>query len=495
MPSFLQIKRIFYPPGTIPQLFLFPASSFAGRLPRKNREPVTQKKTRQRPAWPIFDRYRIIQNATISIMNQQKLAVIGLGYVGLPLAVEFAKQHAVIGFDINSRRVQELQGGYDATLAVETTALQEVLTDNDSGANGLYLTGSREAIQPATIFIITVPTPVDRYHRPDLKPLIAASKTAGCCLKVGDTVIFESTVYPGVTEDVCVPVLEKTSGLRLNKDFFVGYSPERINPGDTEHTIGKVVKITSASTPEAADVVNNLYAAIIPAGTHRASSIRVAEAAKVIENAQRDINIAFINELSKIFRYLQLDTAEVLAAAATKWNFLPFTPGLVGGHCIGVDPYYLAQKAIEVGYHPEIILAGRRLNDGMGAYIAGEVVKLMVKKEIPLAGSKALVMGIAFKENCPDVRNTKVSDIVTQLKSYHISVDVYDPWVTPAVVQEELGIPSLSALLEDTQYDAVIVAVAHRQFTYELVKKTCRNKCVLFDVKSLFDKTLTDGRL
>ncbi len=430
------------------------------------------------------------------MMNKRRLAVIGLGYVGLPLATEFAKHYAVCGFDTDAARVQELRSGHDATLEVPATVLQSVLVQNDSlSTTGLQISGKVANIRDATIYIITVPTPVDRYHRPDLAPLIAASNTVGTCLKRGDIVIYESTVYPGVTEEVCVPVLEKVSGLCLNKDFYVGYSPERINPGDKEHTITKVVKITSGSTPEAAVVIDELYAGIITAGTHLAPSIKVAEAAKVIENAQRDINIAFMNELSKIFRHLNIDTGEVLAAAATKWNFLPFKPGLVGGHCIGVDPYYLAQKAMEVGYHPEIILAGRRLNDGMGAYIAGEVVKLMVKKEIQLVGSKALVLGITFKENCPDVRNTRVIDIVKQLESYHIQVDIFDPWVQPDMLQKEYGQASLAALPANSNYDAVIVAVAHQQFTYELVKSVSCEHCVVFDVKSVLGKHEADGRL
>ena len=423
-----------------------------------------------------------------------KLAVIGLGYVGLPLAAEFAKQYSVTGYDINITRVKELRGGNDTTLEVETNELAKVLKNGNRDGNGLYITQEAAALHGAQVYIITVPTPVNRYHRPDLSLLKEATKTVSRYLKPGSVVVFESTVYPGVTEDICVPLLEQGSGLIYNKDFFVGYSPERINPGDKEHTITKIKKVVSGSTTETTKTINDLYSSIVEAGTYIASSIKVAEAAKVIENAQRDINIAFINELSKIFGLLNLDTTEVLEAAATKWNFLPFKPGLVGGHCIGVDPYYLAQKAMEVGYHPEIILAGRRLNDSMGAYIAGEVVKLMVKKTIQLAGSKALVLGITFKENCADVRNTKVIDIIAELQTYHIQVDVYDPWVKPEAVKEAYGIEALEQM-PDKQYDAVIVAVAHKQFTLERVKNICGPNCVLFDVKSVFGKSESDARL
>lgn len=427
-------------------------------------------------------------------MRVTKIALIGLGYVGLPLAAEFAKQYPVVGYDTNRIRTEELRDAKDATLELENDELKTIVKNENSNVNGLYITHHAEELQGANVFIITVPTPVDRYHRPDLSSLKKASKTVSNYVQKGNIVVYESTVYPGVTEDICVPLLEQGSGLVYNVDFFVGYSPERINPGDKEHTITKIKKVVSGSSPEATETINHLYKSIVTAGTYIASSIRVAEAAKVIENAQRDINIAFMNELSKIFTLLNLDTLEVLEAAATKWNFLPFKPGLVGGHCIGVDPYYLAQKAMEVGYHPEIILAGRRLNDGMGAYIAGEVVKRMVKKQIPLAGSKALVLGITFKENCADVRNTKVIDIITELQTYHISVDIYDPWIKPETVKTEYGINVLNEL-PDEQYDAVIVAVAHRQFTYELVKKSCCGNCVLFDVKSMFKKSESDARL
>jgi nucleotide sugar dehydrogenase len=427
--------------------------------------------------------------------NQLYLAVIGLGYVGLPLAVEFAKKYPVVGFDINKKRVSGLQAGHDYTLEISDDQLQEVLKKKQDDANGLWITDNMYDIKSCNIYIITVPTPVDKFNRPDLTPLFKASETVGKVLKKGDIVIYESTVYPGVTEDECVPVLEKWSGLRFNTDFFAGYSPERINPGDKEHTVTKIKKVTSGSTPEAAKKVNDLYSSIITAGTHLAPSIKVAEAAKVIENAQRDINIAFINELAKIFNLLHIDTHEVLAAAATKWNFLPFKPGLVGGHCIGVDPYYLAQKALEVGYHPEIILAGRRLNDGMGSYVAGEVIKLMVKKSIPVTGSKVLVLGLTFKENCPDVRNTKVIDIIRHLKEYQVNVDIYDPWVSQHEVMEEYGLETLNEPPQNCKYDAVILAVAHKQFDYQTIKKLCTDKCVLFDVKAHFEKDLVDARL
>jgi UDP-N-acetyl-D-galactosamine dehydrogenase len=428
-------------------------------------------------------------------MEKYKIGVIGLGYVGLPLAIEFSKKFPVVGFDVNKKRITDLREGKDFTLEVTSDDLKSVLkTENDLSTKGFFVSDNLEDIKGVNYYIVTVPTPVDKYNRPDLTPLYRASDTVGKVLKKGDIVIYESTVYPGVTEDECVPVLEKVSGLKFNEDFFVGYSPERINPGDKEHTVTKIKKVTSGSTPESAIRVNDLYASIIVAGTHLASSIKVAEAAKVIENAQRDINIAFINELAKIFNHLNIDTNDVLAAAGTKWNFLPFKPGLVGGHCIGVDPYYLAQKAIEVGYHPEIILAGRRLNDGMGAYVAEEVIKLMVRKGIQVVGSRALVLGITFKENCPDVRNTKVIDIISHLKKYHLNVDIHDPWADPKEVKHEYGIDTIAEFPEKA-YDAVIVAVAHKEFSYELIKKQCGDKCVLFDVKSVLDKSLVDARL
>jgi UDP-N-acetyl-D-glucosamine/UDP-N-acetyl-D-galactosamine dehydrogenase len=428
--------------------------------------------------------------------KQYQLTVIGLGYVGLPLAVEFAKKYPVVGFDINKERIAELRSGNDHTLEISSDHLASVLKKKADSAIGLWVSDQLEDIKTTNVFIVTVPTPVDKYNRPDLTPLVKASETVGKVLKKGDIVVYESTVYPGVTEEECVPILEKISGLKFNVDFFAGYSPERINPGDKEHTVTKIKKVTSGSTPEAAQAVNDIYKSIIVAGTHLAPSIKVAEAAKVIENAQRDINIAFINELAKIFNLLDIDTQEVLAAAATKWNFLPFRPGLVGGHCIGVDPYYLAQKAMEVGYHPEIILAGRRLNDGMGAYVAGEVIKLMVKKSIPVSGSKALVLGITFKENCPDVRNTKVIDIIRHLQSYHVQVDIYDPWANPEEVYEEYGVKTVQELpASQSQYNAVILAVAHKQFSYDTIKKLCSDACVLFDVKAHLNKELVDARL
>lgn len=418
-----------------------------------------------------------------------KIAVIGLGYVGLPLAVEFGKKYHTVGFDINQQRIAELLQGVDNTLEVSAQEL----------ANSTLLNYSYDpaALADCHVFIITVPTPVDRYNRPDLTPLYKASQTVGKVLKKGDVVIYESTVYPGVTEEECVPVLEKESGLRFNADFFAGYSPERINPGDKERTVTKIRKVTSGSTPEVADFVDGLYRSVITAGTFKASSIKVAEAAKVIENAQRDINIAFVNELAKIFNLLGIDTADVLEAAGTKWNFLPFKPGLVGGHCIGVDPYYLAQKAQEVGYHPEIILAGRRLNDGMGAYVAGEVVKLMVQKDIPVKGARVLVLGFTFKENCPDVRNTRVIDIIDELKKYNTEITIYDPWANSEEVFHEYGLATCSDLeaCGTEKWDAVIAAVAHKQFAILDIASICKNNAVVYDVKGFLDPEFVDGRL
>lgn len=421
---------------------------------------------------------------------EPRIAVIGLGYVGLPLAVEFAKKYPVWGFDINTERIRELQQGIDRTLEVEDELLQQVITNGN-----LMLSHQPQEIQACNVYIVTVPTPTDKYNRPVLTPLHKASETVGRVLSPGNVVVYESTVYPGVTEDECVPVLEKVSGLRFNQDFYVGYSPERINPGDKEHTVSKILKVTSGSTPEVADFVDDLYASIILAGTHKASSIKVAEAAKVIENAQRDINIAFVNELSKIFNLLGIDTQEVLQAAGTKWNFLKFSPGLVGGHCIGVDPYYLAQKAQEVGYHPEIILAGRRTNDGMGKYVALETIKLMMRKGLKVIDASVLILGFTFKENCPDVRNTRVIDIYQELMSFDMQVDVYDPWVDADEVMHEYGISMLpKAILPILHnYSAIVIAVAHSEFHELEIKQS--DKQVVFDVKSLLPKGYADARL
>lgn len=433
---------------------------------------------------------------TVSLDNS-KIAIIGLGYVGLPLAVEFAKKFPVIGFDIDKDRVSDLLGGVDHTLEVNDELLRSVIVEKSPTKNekGLYPTCESEDLKDCQIYIVTVPTPTDRHNRPVLTPMLKASENIGKYLKKGDIVIYESTVYPGVTEEECVPVLQKVSGLKFNEDFFAGYSPERINPGDKEHTVSKILKVTSGSTPEVAEFVDQLYRTVITAGTHKASSIKVAEAAKVIENSQRDINIAFVNELSKIFNLLGIDTHEVLEAAGTKWNFLKFKPGLVGGHCIGVDPFYLAQKAQEVGYHPEIILAGRRLNDGMGKYVATEVIKLMMRKDIKVIDSKVLILGFTFKEDCPDVRNTRVIDIFNELRSFEMDVDVYDPWANSAEVKKEYGIDILSGFntpnLND--YSAVILAVAHRKFLdLTWVKSTSQ---VIYDVKGFLEKSLVDGRL
>lgn len=424
-------------------------------------------------------------------MNQGKtIAIIGLGYVGLPLAVEFGKQRAVIGFDINPKRVAELQAGHDQTLECNAQELAE--------AKHLRYSCDLAELQAASVFIVTVPTPVDQANRPDLTPLIKASETVGKALKAGDIVVYESTVYPGATEEVCVPVLEKCSGLKFNQDFFCGYSPERINPGDKINTLTKIKKITSGSTPDVAELVDKLYAEIITAGTYKASSIRVAEAAKVIENTQRDVNIALMNELSLIFHKLGIDTLEVLQAAGTKWNFLPFRPGLVGGHCIGVDPYYLTHKAQEVGYHPEVILAGRRINDGMASHVADQTVKLMLRKGWPVLGSRVLVLGLAFKENCPDVRNTKVIDVVRTLQSYNADVDVYDPWIDVTQAQHEYGLQCLTDMPAAGQYAAIVLAVGHEQFMAwgeSGIKALGQPGAVLFDVKSILPLGAADGRL
>lgn len=431
-----------------------------------------------------------------TLLNAQKICVVGLGYVGLPLAVEFAKKYLTVGFDINLERISELSSGFDRTLEVSNEDLKAILTTHgNEGNRGLICTSENDEIKDCSIYIITVPTPTDKYNRPVLTPLIKASETIGRVLKKGDIVIYESTVYPGVTEDECVPVLEQVSGLIFNKDFFAGYSPERINPGDKEHTVSKILKITSGSTPEAAETIDQLYNTIITAGTFKATSIKVAEAAKVIENSQRDINIAFVNELSKIFNLLNIDTSEVLEAAGTKWNFLKFKPGLVGGHCIGVDPYYLAQKAQEVGYHPEIILAGRRLNDGMGEYISSQVVKLMLKKDIKILGSRILLMGITFKENCPDIRNTRVIDIYNALSQYDIQVDVYDPWADATEVIHEYSINLVSEPAGNQQYDGVIMAVSHNEFNGINISSLVKEKGIIYDVKGFLPKNVSDGRL
>lgn len=428
-------------------------------------------------------------------MTQKPLiAIIGLGYVGLPLAVEFAKKYRVIGFDINKKRIEELNNGKDFTLEVEDEDLQNVLKYKES--KGILITNNSDYLADATVYIVTVPTPTDKYNQPILTPLIKASENIGNYLNKGDVVIYESTVYPGVTEDVCVPVLEKISGLKFNKDFYAGYSPERINPGDKTHTVTKILKVTSGSTPEIARHIDDLYKSIITAGTHLAPSIKVAEAAKVIENSQRDINIAFVNELSKIFRLLDIDTQAVLEAAGTKWNFIKFTPGLVGGHCIGVDPYYLAQKAVEEGYNPEIILAGRRMNDGMGAYVASETIKLMIQKDAKVKNGNVLVLGITFKENCPDIRNSKVIDVIKEFKKYNLNVDVYDPWANPEEVVHEFTIPLVKDITKlRTDYDAIVLAVSHSQFkSFELDAHKGKN-AVVFDVKSFLPIDKIDGRL
>ena len=433
----------------------------------------------------------------LTTIQDSKIAIIGLGYVGLPLAVEFSKKFPVIGFDIDRARVEDLKSGVDKTLEVEDDLLKTVLVTNSpkSGQKGLFPTFESTNLSDCNIFIVTVPTPTDKYNRPVLTPMLKASENIGNYLKKGDVVIYESTVYPGVTEDECVPVLEKVSGLKFNKDFYAGYSPERINPGDKEHTVAKILKVTSGSTTEVAEYVDQLYRTVITAGTHKASSIKVAEAAKVIENSQRDINIAFVNELSKIFNLLGIDTHEVLEAAGTKWNFLKFKPGLVGGHCIGVDPFYLAQKAQEVGYHPEIILAGRRLNDSMGKYVATEVIKLMMRKDLKVIDSKVLILGFTFKEDCPDVRNTRVIDIYNELKSFDMEVDVYDPWANPGEVQHEYGIDIISGEIAPPleNYSAVILAVSHKQFKSLQIQKSSNQ--VVFDVKGFLDKSKVDSRL
>lgn len=423
-----------------------------------------------------------------------KIAVIGLGYVGLPLARLFATKYPVVGFDINQNRVDELNSGNDFTLEVSKELLQSVIVNQSSDANGLYCSTNINDIKDCNYYIVTVPTPVDKNNRPDLTPLYKSSETVAKVLKKGDIVIYESTVYPGLTEEECVPVLEKKSGLKFNVDFFAGYSPERINPGDKEHTVEKILKITAGSTPEIGIKVNDLYNSVITAGTHLAPSIKVAEAAKVIENSQRDINIAFVNELAKIFNILEIDTHAVLEAAGTKWNFLNFKPGLVGGHCIGVDPYYLAQKAQEAGYHPEIILAGRRLNDSMGEYVASRVVKLMIKNEIPVNNSKLLMLGITFKENCPDVRNTKIVDVISALTDYGIQVEIYDPWANPDEVNHEYKLTTTNAVPAN-KYDAIVLGVSHKEFLNLDLSELRNPKSIVYDVKGVLDMNHVDGKL
>ena len=429
-------------------------------------------------------------------IEDSKIAVVGLGYVGLPLAVAFAKKFNVIGFDINTSRIEEISATIDHTQEVSSEELHSVINARTNKAS-LSVSSSLDSIKDCNVYIITVPTPTDKHNNPDLSPLFRASESVGKVLKRGDVVIYESTVYPGVTEDECVPLLEHYSELTFNLDFYAGYSPERINPGDKEHTVTKILKVTSGSTPEAADFINGLYKKVITAGTYKASSIKVAEAAKVIENSQRDINIAFINELSKIFHLMEIDTHEVLEAASTKWNFMPFKPGLVGGHCIGVDPYYLAQKAKVLGYNPEIILAGRRLNDGMGAYIATRIVKLLINNGTMVKGAKILILGITFKENCTDVRNTKVIDIITELKTYGAIVTVFDPWASRLEVSDEYGLELINDYVElqDLKFDAIVLAVGHEAFKTIEISKLKKRNCLIYDVKAFYDKSDVSGRL
>ena len=439
---------------------------------------------------------------------KHKIAVIGLGYVGLPLARLFATKYPVVGFDINAKRITELNAGTDLTLEIEEDLLKSALVNQNpfltqslqdpiTQSLGLYCSSDISDIKEANVYIITVPTPVDKNNKPDLTPLYKASETVGKVLAKGDIVIYESTVYPGATEEECIPVLEKVSGLKFNQDFFAGYSPERINPGDKEHTVDKILKVTSGSTPEIGEIVNDIYKSVITAGTHLAPTIKVAEAAKVIENSQRDINIAFVNELAKIFNLMDINTHDVLEAAGTKWNFLPFKPGLVGGHCIGVDPYYLAQKAQEYGYHPEIILAGRRLNDSMGQYVASQVVKTMIKKDISVNKAKVLMLGITFKENCPDVRNTKIVDVISALEDYGTQVTIYDPWANPAQVKHEYGLDCHNEIGSKSadqhinpsthQYDAIILGVAHKEFLDLDLTPLKKEKSIVYDVKGILD--------
>jgi len=426
--------------------------------------------------------------------TKPRIAIIGLGYVGLPLARLFATKYAVVGFDINTERVRQLMSGKDDTLEVSDAVLKAVLVDKGSTENGLYCTTNIEDIKDCNYYIVTVPTPVDKYNRPVLTHLIKASETVGQVLKNNDIVIYESTVYPGATEEECIPVLEEISGLAYNKDFYAGYSPERINPGDKEHTVEKILKVTSGSTAAIGKKVDDLYKSVIIAGTHLAPTIKVAEAAKVIENSQRDINIAFVNELAKIFNLMNISTHDVLEAAGTKWNFLPFKPGLVGGHCIGVDPYYLAQKAQEYGYNPEIILAGRRMNDSMGEFVASEIIKLMIKKDIPIKNAAILVLGITFKENCPDVRNTKAVDVIASLKEYNTNVTIYDPWANEAEVLHEYGLVS-TRKLPKYKFDAIVLTVSHNEFKVLDFSALKKEKAIIYDVKNSLPKNIADKTL
>lgn len=432
-----------------------------------------------------------------SVVGDAKIAIIGLGYVGLPLAIEFAKKYDVLGFDINIDRVQELRGNRDRTREAKISELQGVIELKKSPGSciGLHFSADKEDLRNYNTYIVTVPTPVNQFNAPDLGPLLKASSMLGLVLKPGDLVIYESTVYPGCTEDDCIPVLERASGLVFNKDFFAGYSPERISPGDKINTLTRIKKVTSGSTPAIASRVDDLYRSIIEAGTHKAPSIKVAEASKAIENAQRDVNISFVNELSLIFDRIGIDTNDVIEAAGTKWNFLMYKPGLVGGHCIGVDPYYLAHKAQSLGYHPQVILSGRRVNDAMGQFVADKVVKLMIEKDHKIKGARALIMGITFKENCPDVRNTRVVDIYQELKQFGLDVDIYDPWADPSEVEQEYGLRILNQLNELVAYNAVIVAVAHNEFLKFDYAKVKRNNGVIFDTKAFLDRNLVDGRL
>ena len=436
----------------------------------------------------VLGEFEVKLNKNNRQMKEIKICVIGLGYVGLPLARLFSTKYKTVGYDMNKERVDALMAGHDSTLEVSDELLQSAIK------NGLFCTADIEQIRDCNFYVVAVPTPVDRDNRPDLTPLYGASTTVGKVISKGDIVVYESTVYPGVTEDECIPVVEKVSGLKFNEDFYAGYSPERINPGDKVHTVEHIKKVTSGSTPEIGKIINEVYRSVITAGTHLAPSIKVAEAAKVIENSQRDINIAFVNELSKIFNLMGIDTEDVLEAASTKWNFLPFKPGLVGGHCIGVDPYYLAQCAQRYGYNPEIILSGRRMNDSMGGYVANETIKLMLKKGIQVIDSNILLLGFTFKENCPDVRNTKVIDIYKALKEYNVNITVYDPWVNTEIAKQEYGINITNELPQD-KYDAAILAVAHKKFEDLDVRSLLEDRHVIFDVKAFLDRSIVDGRL